>query len=117
LARQNNPVCYEPSSAILPTADSLPVEGHLTTFTLGYVAFQVFSVDFLAAEQHKAEVWNTHVPGSLSGHLVRIWPKQLVTPGVSWPLQQFTSDEWHRLVNWDSALRRRDLNEASTPRL
>jgi hypothetical protein len=34
-----------------------------------------WSVDFLAAEQHNADVWNTHVPASLSKHLVRIWPK------------------------------------------
>jgi hypothetical protein len=102
---QNKAVCYEPSSAVLPTDDGIPVGGHLATFTLGYVVFQVFSVDFLAAELHKADVWNTHVPDSLSKHLVRIWPKQLATPDVSWPPQQFAGDEWRRLVTWDGVLR------------
>lgn len=52
------PVNYEPSSAVLPTADRAALAGHLTTFSLGFVAFQVFTVDFLAAEQHGAPVWN-----------------------------------------------------------
>jgi len=107
---KSKPVCYEPSSAVLPTADGFPVVGHLATFTLGYVVFQVFSVDFLAAEQHQAKIWNTHVPASLSKHLVRIWPKQLVTPDVSWPMQQFASDEWRRIVTWDGVLRPGGLN-------
>src|SRR5215470_10663459 len=46
----SKPLIYEPSSAVLPTADGCRVEGHLATFTLGYVAFQVFTVHFLAAE-------------------------------------------------------------------
>jgi hypothetical protein len=46
-------------------------------YTLGFVAFQVFSVDFLAAEQHGAVLWNTHVwdthvPKFLDQHLIRI---------------------------------------------
>ena len=102
---QTKPVCYEPSSAVLPTADGSPVVGHFATFTLGYVVFQVFTVDFLAAELHGAKVWNTHVPKSLAQHLVRIWPEQLVRPDVSWPLEQFASDEWCRLVTWDGVLR------------
>ena len=38
------PVNYAPSSAPLPTRDGKPVEGHFATFTLGYAAFQVFTV-------------------------------------------------------------------------
>lgn len=110
---KSKPVVYEPSSAVLPTADGVPVVGHLATFTLGYVAFQVFSVDFVEAELHKADVWNTHVPDSLSRHLTRIWPKQLVTPDVSWPPEQFTAHEWRRLVTWDGALRPGGLNGLS----
>jgi hypothetical protein len=52
-----------------------PVEGNhharLTGLTNG-VAFQVLTVDFLAAKQHGAALWNTHVAKSLVGHLVRI---------------------------------------------
>ena len=53
---------------------------------------------------------DTHTPNSLSEHLVRIWPKQLVAPDVSWPLKQLASDEWRRLVTWDGVLRPGGLN-------
>jgi hypothetical protein len=102
---QNKPVRYHPSSAPLPTADGTSVIGHLTTFALGYVVFQVFSVDFLAAELRQAPVWNTPVPDSMADHLTRIWPKQLVTPSVSWPPTQLAANEWDRLVTWDGKLR------------
>lgn len=70
--QRNVPVHYEPSGAPLPTADGTPLAGHLATFTLGFVAFQVFTVDFIAAELHGAVVWNTHVPDSLARALTRI---------------------------------------------
>ena len=56
------PVRYAPSSAPLPTPDGSRVEGHLATFTLGFVAFQVFTVDYVAADQHNAALWNTCAP-------------------------------------------------------
>ena len=102
----SKPVAYEPSSAVLPTSDGAEVAGHLATFILGYVAFQVFSVNFLSAEQHGAILWNTQVPESLDRHLVRVWPaRQPVTPAVAWPPEQFGADEWARLVTWDAKLR------------
>ena len=52
--QQAVPVRYAPSSAPLPTPDGSRVEGHFATFTLGYVAFQVFTVDYVAAGQHQA---------------------------------------------------------------
>lgn len=99
------PVNYEPSSAPLPTADGTSLAGHLTTFTLGFVAFQVFTVDFLAAEQHGAVVWNTHVPDSLAQALYRIWPQQPATRDISWPPPAFRRDDWRRLITWDGKLR------------
>ncbi len=83
--RTTTRVNYEPSSAPLPTRDGAPVAGHLTTITLGYAAFQIFTVDFLAAEQHHADVWNTHVPDSLANALIRIWPQQPMTRDIAWP--------------------------------
>jgi hypothetical protein len=59
------PVNYEPAGAELPTADGAPVTGHFTTYTLGFVAFQVFTVDFIAAEQHGASNWNSNPPAPL----------------------------------------------------
>jgi hypothetical protein len=82
------------------------VTGHLATFTLGYIAFQVFTVDPLAAEQHRAAEWNDHVPDSLTSYLARIWPQpQPLVPDVAWPQRQFAPDEWPRLVTWDGKLR------------
>jgi hypothetical protein len=104
--KDSKPVAYEPAAAALPTSDGAEVAGHLATFTLGYVVFQVFSVDFVAADQHGAILWNTHVPESLDRHLVRIWPApQPVIPDVAWPPEQFGAEEWPRLVTWDGVLR------------
>jgi len=99
------PVNYEPSAAPLPTEDGVPVTGHLTTFTLGFAAFQVFTVDFLTADQRRAVQWNTHVPDSLADALTRIWPQPLAPAHISWPPRAFCRDEWHRLVTWDGKLR------------
>jgi hypothetical protein len=99
------PVNYEPSGANLPTADGSPVAGHLTTFTLGYAAFQVFSVDFLAAEQHAAPVWNPRPPAPLREGLPRIWPPLLGTCDLRWPPSAFARDDWRRIVTWDGVLR------------
>jgi hypothetical protein len=99
------PVNYEPSAADLPTADGHPLAGHLTTFTLGFVAFQVFTVDYIAADQHGAPVWNTRPPVPLRDALPRIWPPQLVVPDIKWPPRAFDKHDWHRLVTWDGVLR------------
>jgi hypothetical protein len=72
---------YAPSTAPLPTRDGIPVQGHFTTFALGYVAFQVFTVDFIAAEQHRAAGWTTtrlrryvvQCPGSGPSRRLRNW--------------------------------------------
>jgi hypothetical protein len=103
-------VVYEPSSTAVRGADGVIVSAHLTTFSLGYLAFQVHSIDFVQAEQHRAELWNTKVPKSLASHLIRIWPEQLTTPDVSWPPEQFGSDEWRRMVTWDGVLRPHGIN-------
>jgi hypothetical protein len=107
---KTKPLVYEPSGAELPTEDGERVAGHLATFTLGYVAFQVFSVDFLQAEQHVAVVWNTRVPRSLAGHLTRIWPEPLAVADLQWPAVPFAADEWRRLVTWDGKLRPDGIN-------
>jgi hypothetical protein len=103
--QQSVPVNYEPSSAVLPTADGTLLAGHLTTFTLGYVAFQVFTIDFLAADQHGAPVWNSGPPEALRKALPRIWPQQPSDPDVNWPPPAFGKDAWHQLVAWNGVLR------------
>ena len=95
---------FEPSEAPLPTADDVPVAGDMTTFALGYVVFQVFTVDFVAAEQHDAANWNTRVPRHLNEALPRIWPP--LGRDVSWPPPAFGYEDWRQIVTWDGRLRR-----------
>jgi hypothetical protein len=104
--QQATPVRYAPSSAPLPTPDGSKIEGHFATFTLGYAAFQVFTVDCVAVGQHQASAWNDHAPASLAQALSRVWPPLLAQPEVSWPPQAFGAPAWDRLVTWDGALRR-----------
>lgn len=103
--QRETPFMYSPSTAPLPTGDGTPLEGHFTTFALGYVAFQVFTVDFISAERHKALSWNTDPPASIRPGLPRIWPNPQ-TPRLEWPPPAFPNDQWARLVSWDGALRR-----------
>lgn len=99
-------VRYEPSSAPLPTADGSELAGHLTTFTLGFVAFQIFTVDFIAAEQHGAPEWNPMgPPATIREALPRLWPRQLTVADVTWPPPAFAHDDWRRMVTWDEKLR------------
>jgi hypothetical protein len=104
--RQATPVRYAPSSAQLPAADRGSVAGHFATFTLGYVAFQVFTVDYVTADHQGARHWNQHVPPSLAQALPRIWPPPATLQDLLWPLQAFAANNWDRLVTWDGALRR-----------
>ncbi len=101
---RETPVMYAPSSAPLPTADGTPVEGHFATFALGYIALQIFTVDFIAAEQHDAS-WNREPPASLRSALPRLWPPPHAA-NVDWPPPAFRNDEWARLATWDGVLRR-----------
>ena len=78
-----------------------PGAGHFATFALGYVGLQVFTVDFVAANQHHAASWNTKVPSQLTGALIRIWPPLHLVSSVSWPPQAFAKEDWNRLVTWD----------------
>jgi hypothetical protein len=100
-----NCVLYEPSAAAIHGDDGAVVPAHLAAFALGYLAFQVFSVDFVQAELHHAGLWNDKVPAHLARRLPRIWPQQLTSPPVTWPPEQFPADEWRRMVTWDGKLR------------
>lgn len=103
--QQEVPVNYAPSSAPVPTQDGKPVEGHFVTFTLGYVAFQVFTVDFITADHHGADLWNLRPPPSLAKALTCIWPQPLSARDIAWPPQAFAREHWDVLVTWDGALR------------
>lgn len=95
-------VNFEPSEAPLPTADGVLVTGYMTTFALGFVVFQVFTVDYLGVEQHGAEPWNTRVPRHLNEALLRIWPP--LGRDFSWQPPAFAYENWRQIVTWDGRL-------------
>lgn len=97
------PTMYQPSGASLPTPSGVLHPGHMTTFSLGYVAFQVFSTNFVTAEHQGAVLWNTRPPASLASGILRIWPSLQQT--VEWPGTMLGRDEWTRLIQWDGKLR------------
>jgi hypothetical protein len=68
-------VNFEPSEAPPPTADGVPVAGDMTTITLGYVVFQVFTVEWPPNSTAPATgipvfrstwTWHSRVSGRLS---------------------------------------------------
>ncbi len=101
--QSRTPLMYQPAMATVPTADGTELVGHLTTLAIGYVALQVFSVDFVAADVHGAALWNTQAPAALNPGLTRIWP--VLKPNVEWPRAMFAREDWQALVTWDGALR------------
>jgi hypothetical protein len=96
---------YAPSSAPLPSQSGKDVVGQFSTLAVGYAAFQVFTVDYVVADQHGAVVWNTQPPPSVRESVPRIWPHLLGARAVSWPPPAFRNSEFDRLANWDGTLR------------
>lgn len=101
------PVRYEPSGAYLPTSDGTELAAHVATFSLGFIAFQMFSVDFVAVAARGADPqkWNWRPPGPLYAALPRIWPPTELMAKVSSPAAAFHRQDWRRLVTWDEARR------------
>jgi hypothetical protein len=102
-AESASALMYEPSGAPIPTRSGPPLQGQLTTFALGFVAFQVFSVDFVAAESEDAVQFHPPQPSpAIASAINLIWPS---TRSVAWPGPAIAHDEWNRLVTWEGALR------------
>jgi len=85
--------------AAAPASHGSSVEGHLTTITLGRIAFQVFTG--YATEQRDEPAGNISLPSSLEEALICIWPSPS-DANDSWPPQP--SSDWNRLVTWDGVL-------------
>ena len=90
---EGNASQLQPAGAELQTSDGDPVTGHFTTYTLGFVAFQVLTVDYVAAEQHGARSWNSNPPESLQEALPTIWPRRSEALPVAWPPPAFPYDD------------------------
>ncbi len=92
---QRAPITYEPSRAYLPTPDGRLVPAHLTTMSVGYVALQVFTVDFVAADTLGCGPWNTRPPHTVATSLQGIWPLPAggTSPTLAWPPPAFPHDD------------------------
>jgi hypothetical protein len=105
-ARQTTTMNYEPSGAPVPVPQREPLNGHLTSFTLGYVAFQVFSIDFVLADSVGAVQFQPPAPPpELAGAILPIWPTRLRP--IQWPPPAFGHDSWNEFVTWGGSLRNR----------
>jgi hypothetical protein len=103
-AQMTTRMMYEPSGAPIPALGGDRVEGQFTSFSLGYVAFQVFAVNFVEADAQRAAEWIPPTPpDSVRSALAQIWPPHL--EAVHWPLPAFAHEDWNRLVTWEGCLR------------
>lgn len=93
---------YEPSGVPIPTRSGEFVHAHLTSLAVGYVALQVFTLDFLRAEALGAVPSWPPIPDRIRGSLLPIWPATKIR---HWPPLAFPSDQWHNFVTWDGVLR------------
>lgn len=73
-ANQGSMVNYAPSLAPLPAPNGGEVAGQFATLSVGFAAFQVFTVDYVEAEVRKAKVWNPGPPDSIAEAIRLIWP-------------------------------------------
>ena len=105
-AQSSSALMYEPSGVPLTTKSGPPLNGQLTSFALGFVAFQVFSVDFVAAESKGANHWRPDMPPEPIGQAFsRIWPSPLISKDLDWPGPAIAHDDWNSFVTWGGVLR------------
>jgi hypothetical protein len=82
----------------LPNSGIL-LKSHLTTMTIGQVKFQVFSIDFVTADQHAMPAFEGNPPEPFAQALTRIWP--IERPTVRWPPPYYiTEDVLDRVAGW-----------------
>jgi hypothetical protein len=105
-ANRGSMIHYAPSNASLPTPEGGKVDGQFATLAIGYVVFQVFTVDYIKAEIQQAVLWNTDPPKSIAHAVPLIWPHRLRAGEIAWPSAAFPNSSFAQLVNWDMALRR-----------
>jgi hypothetical protein len=79
--------------------DASELPAHLTTFTCGYVAFQVFSTDFVIADAIEV----LQFPGPPAGIdllFEQLWPARTLGPTINWPKHVFGLDHWQMVSTW-----------------
>jgi hypothetical protein len=99
------PLNYGPSEAALPGNSGARVAGHFATFSLGFVLFQVFTVDFVAASMYGSPEWHRWPEKPwVRAALPRIWPPPDKSEDTIWPPPAFRRGEWSRIVSWEGQL-------------
>lgn len=74
VAYRGSMIHYAPSSAGLPTPSGGTVVGQFATLAIGFIVFQMFTVDYVEAEAQQAEIWITDPPKTIAHALPLIWP-------------------------------------------
>jgi hypothetical protein len=72
---------FETSTAGMPAPAGVPF--HVTTLTVGYVLFQVFTIDFVAADSLQFPQADLTMPPPLDEALIQIWPTTRAV--IKWP--------------------------------
>ncbi len=76
------------------------IKTHLTTFTLGYVVFQLHSINALAVDEIQGAPFPATVPESLRAAVLQVWPSLGRT--LSWPPpERFGRGNFGRLATWE----------------
>ena len=106
-----NVVNLRHEACLISATDGL--NAHLTTLTLGYVAFQVFSIDYVAADALGLDQFDV-MPPQLEPLLKRIWPGQ--ADSLTWPGVAFDDRNWAGVTRWPSRLTQRESGLVNRPR-
>jgi hypothetical protein len=79
-------------------SDEIPC--HLTTTSIGFAAFQVYSIDYVAADLAGRAQFEVAPPEALKDRLSCIWP--INTAPVSWPPPlYFSSEQFETIATWN----------------
>jgi hypothetical protein len=82
-----------------PTSVGPQLPAHLTTLTIGYVLLQVFSTNFVLADEQAADEYGLNPPQPYAQALTRIWPAG--QNSVPWPPSAYVSPEvLDKTANW-----------------
>jgi hypothetical protein len=85
----------------LPTGPGRdPIKTHLTSFTLGYVVFQLHSIDAVAVDEVRGAQFPVDPPESLRSALLTFWPSS--GRSLHWPPpERFSRSNFNRLATWE----------------
>jgi uncharacterized protein YlxP (DUF503 family) len=98
-----NRILVSTQSRLLTSAptpgEAAPVAAHMTTLTIGHVLLQVFSTNFVLADEQSVPAYDANPPRSYAQALSRIWP--IGRSLIQWPPSAYVSpDVLDQVANW-----------------